>query len=320
MAATSLQRLPVGCRSRPATTADVTAVHRLVTACEVDLHGRATTGADRVAADLGALATDARSDAVLVYASGGEVAPSGGVAASRGEVVGWGWVRGRRATVHVHPGHRGRGLGGLLLAWTEERARQWGGDRLAQTVPDEDHAAVALLESGGYARLVTEWLLAIATPTEPHVPDPPAGITVRAFRAGDEQSAYRLTEDAFDEWQQRRKSYAEWARHTVERPTFAPAASTVALAGEQLVGAVLSLDIPGDDEGYVERVAVRRDFRNRGIARVLLQESFRAFHRQGKRGCTLWTHSDTGALPLYERIGMTVRRTSTVYSKTLTAG
>ncbi len=299
-----------------------------MTACEVDLHGRATTGADRVAADLGALAADAKSDAVLVYASGGEMTASGGevaasgreMTASGGEVVGWGWVRGRRATVHVHPGHRGRGLGGLLLAWTEERARQWGGDRLAQTVPDEDHAAVALLESGGYARLVTEWLLAIATPTAPHVPDPPAGITVRAFRAGDEQSAYRLTEDAFDEWQQRRKSYAEWARHTVDRPTFAPAASAVALAGEQLVGAVLSLDMPGDDEGYVERVAVRRDFRNRGIARVLLQESFRAFHRQGKRGCTLWTHSDTGALPLYERIGMTVRRTATVYSKTLTAG
>ncbi|MEU0413219.1 GNAT family N-acetyltransferase [Streptomyces griseorubiginosus] len=283
-----------------------------MTACEVELHGRAATGADRVAADrvaadLGALGSEAKSDAVLVHDSGGEL-------------VGWGWVKGRRATVHVRPGHTGRGLGSLLLAWTEERARQLGGDRLAQTVPDQDQAAIALLKAAGYARLVTEWLLGIAMPSEPHVPEPPAGITVRAFRAGDEQSAYQLTEDAFDEWQQRRKSYAEWARHTVERTTFAPGASMVALAGEQMVGAVLSLDVPGDDEGYVERVAVRRDLRNRGTARLLLQESFRAFYRQGKRGCTLWTHSDTGALSLYERLGMTVRRTSTVYSKTLTTG
>ncbi|QRX96827.1 GNAT family N-acetyltransferase [Streptomyces noursei] len=29
--------------------------------------------------------------------------------------------------------------------------------------------------------------------------------------------------------------------------------------------------------------------------------------------CTLWTHSDTGALTLYLRVGMTVRRSSTVF-------
>lgn len=299
--------VPVGYRSRPATAADVPAVHRLVTACEVALHGRATTGSDHVAADLGAPAPGAASDAVLVHNS-------------EGELAGWARVKGRRATVDVRPGHTGRGLGGLLLAWTEERARQLGGDRLAQTVPDNDHAATALLTSRGYSRLVTEWLLEMAMPSEPDVPEPPAGVTVRAFRAGDEQSAYQLTEDAFDEWQQRRKAYAEWARHTVERETFAPTASWVALAGDRMVGAVLALDVPGDDEGYVERIAVRRDLRNRGIARVLLRESFRAFHRQGKRGCTLWTHSDTGALTLYERIGMTVRRTATVHSKALTAG
>ena len=140
---------------------------------------------------------------------------------------------------------------------------------------------------------------------------------VRAFRPGDEQAAYQVTEDAFDEWQQRRPSYAEWAGRTVGRPTFAPEASPVAFAGDEMVGVVLSLDVPGSQEGYVERVAVRRDQRGRGIARVLLREAFCAFHRRGMRGCTLWTHSDTGALSLYERIGMSVRRSSTVYSRTL---
>lgn len=299
--------LPIGYRSRSATTADAHAVHRLVTACEYELYGRAVTGSDRIAADLSLPGLELKSDTVLV--------PD-----SEGELAGWGWVKGRRATVHVHPDHRGRGLGSSLLAWAEARARQLGSNSLAQTVSDSDHAAGALLRSVGYARLVTEWLLEIAMPVEPEVPEPQGGITVRLFRAGDEQAAYQVTEDAFDEWQQRRKTYAEWARHTVERATFAPAASPVAFAGDQMVGAVLSLDVPGNDEGYVERVAVRRDHRNRGIARMLLQAAFRAFYRQGKQTCTLWTHSDTGALSLYERIGMTVQRSSTVYSKALTTG
>ncbi|MEV7499754.1 GNAT family N-acetyltransferase [Streptomyces sp. NPDC093018] len=316
MADPSAGAWPAGYRVRPATTADTDAVHRLVGAGERALHGLAATDADRIAADLGMAGAAAACDTVLV------TGPAGDPAA-------WGWVRGRRATVHVHPEHRGRGLGTALLAWSEARARELGGDRLSQTVSDSDLAAAALLRSGGYVRVVTEWLLEMPLPGEPEVPEPPAGITVRAFRAGDEESAYRLTEDAFDEWQQRRKPYAEWARLTVGRATFAPSASPLAFEGDRLVGAVLSLDAGGLDggegyvdggEGYVERVAVRRDQRNRGIARLLLREAFRAFYLQGRRSCVLWTHSDTGALALYERIGMTVRRSSTVYGKALTVG
>ncbi|MGW1164518.1 GNAT family N-acetyltransferase [Streptomyces sp. NPDC001153] len=301
------ERLPAGYRWRPATTADVEAVHGLVTACERVLHGRAVTGADRITAELTLPGLRPEDDTLLVHDGTG--APAG-----------YGWVKGRRARVHVHPGHRGRGLGGALLAWTETRARRAGSDRLAQTVPDADGAATALLRAGGYSRLVTEWLLEIALPGEPEVPDPPAGVTVRPFRHGDERAAYQLTEDAFDEWQPRRKSYAEWARHTVERATFLPAASPLAFAGGELVGAVLSLEVPGHDEGYVERVAVRRDHRDRGIARALLCEAFRTFHRRGRPACTLWTHSGTGALSLYERLGMTVRHSTTVYGKPLDSG
>ncbi|MEU1462505.1 GNAT family N-acetyltransferase [Streptomyces sp. NPDC005727] len=66
-----------------------------------------------------------------------------------------------------------------------------------------------------------------------------------------------------------------------------------------LVEPVLALDAPGTDEGRLEQVAVRRDHRGRDIARLLLRHTFRAFHRTGLRSCTLWTHSDTGALDLY---------------------
>ncbi|EST36017.1 GNAT family N-acetyltransferase [Streptomyces roseochromogenus] len=290
--------LPAGYGCRAATTADVDAIHHLVAAYESALHGRPTTGADQLATELSLPGT------LLVHDDAGRL-------------VACCWVKGRRARLLVLPGHRERDLGSGLLDWAETRARRAGSDRLALTVSDADHAAIALLRTGGYSRLVTEWLLEIALPHEPDVPDPPAGITVRPFRHGDEQAAYQLTEDAFDEWQPRRKTYAEWARHTVERATFLPAASPVALAGDRMVGAVLSLDVPGHGEGYVERVAVRRDHRDRGIARTLLWEAFRAFHRRGRPACTLWTHSGTGALSLYVRLGMTVRRSSTVYCRAL---
>ncbi|KQV09828.1 MULTISPECIES: GNAT family N-acetyltransferase [unclassified Kitasatospora] len=299
----SPQGLPAGYRTRAATAADLPAIHQLVVVCEEALYGAAETDLDTVAADLARPGLVPALDTVLVHAP-------------TGELVGRAWVD-RRSEVDVHPAHRGLGIGGSLLAWVEARARQVGTEWVAQTVPDDDLAAVALVREHGYRPMVTSWLLGIELPTEPVLPEPAPGITVRPFRPGDEHPAYLLTEDAFDEWQSRRRSYEEWALLAVERSTFAPEMSSLAFADGQLVGAVLALDVPDADEGYIERVAVRSDQRNRGIARLLLQHTFREFHRQGRTGCTLWTHSATGALTLYQRVGMTVRRSSTVHKKAL---
>lgn len=308
--------LPAPYRARPATLADAGAIHRLVAACEHDLLGSVETGADAVTARLTLPDLDPALDTLLVHAPGPGPCPG-----AEPELVGRVWVHGgRRSEVDVHPAHRGRGLGGLLLDWAEARARLMGGVRLAQPAEDCDAAAVALLLSRGYAPFVTQWLLGIAVPDEPEVPEPPAGVTVRPFRPGDEHAAHRLVEDAFGQWQKRRLPYDEWARLTVEQAAFAPAMSPVAFAGGEMVGALVALDVPGSAEGYVDRLAVRADHRGRGIAGVLLRETFRAFHRRGRRGCTLWTHSATGALTLYEHLGMSVRRSSSVYAKVLEPG
>ncbi|MEU6392376.1 GNAT family N-acetyltransferase [Streptomyces sp. NPDC046939] len=296
--------LPPGYRWQPSSPDDIPAIHALVSDCERESYGQ-------VQSDAGAIAADFHRPGLVPELDTGLVLDSAGRLVARA------WVN-RRCEVDVHPRHRGQGLGTALLGWTLARARQTGTARLVQTVPDADTAAAALLRTHGYEPLVTAWLLEYVMPTEPEVPEPPEGITVRPFREGDGPAAHILIQDAFDEWQERRQGYEEWATHTVQRPAFAPQQSALAFAGDALVGVALALNAPGTNDGYLEQVAVRRDQRGRGIARLLLRHTFRAFHRTGQRSCTLWTHSDTGALDLYLRVGMTVRHSSTVYRKDLT--
>ncbi|WP_404870639.1 GNAT family N-acetyltransferase [Kitasatospora griseola] len=300
--------LPAGCTARPIDPdTDLPAVQHLVNTCERALDGTATTDAGALAAVLARPGLDPAADTLLVHTGDGRL-------------VGWAWTD-RRTDADVHPEHRGQGLGTALLRWIEQRARERGTAELAQIVPDRDPAATALLTAHGFRPDVTSWLLAIDLADLPaDLPPAPEGLTVRPFRAGDpadEQAAHRLTEDAFDEWQQRRKDFDEWAANTVRRPTFAADRSPLAFADGHLVGAALALDLPDTGEGYVETVAVHAGHRHRGIARHLLRHTFHACRTAGLRSCTLWTHSATGALDLYLKAGMTVRHSSTVLKKTL---
>ncbi len=295
--------LPEGYRARAAREGDVEAIQRLVEACERDLYGAGRTDAGAVAADLARPGLVPELDTLVVHDAEGRLAARA-------------WVN-RRSEVDVHPEHRGRGLGTALLDWAGARAVESGAGQIVQTVPDTDARAVALLRSRGYEPMVSEWLLEFGLGEEPAVPAAPEGVTVRPFRAGDEREAHQLIEDAFADWQSRRRSYEEWARSTVERPAFAPELSALAVVGGRIVGAAVSLDLAEADEGFIEQVAVHRDHRGRGIATLLLFHVFRAFHRRGRSACTLGTHSQTGALDLYLRAGMTVRHSATVFRKGL---
>jgi ribosomal protein S18 acetylase RimI-like enzyme len=259
---------------------------------------------DEVEATLERPGLDAAVDSRVV------VAPGGGPAA-------WAWVRGQRSQVDVGTAYRGLGIGSALVEWVEGRAVESGMPRLSQTVDDEDHAGTALLRARGYEVLATNWKLAMPIVEEPVLPELPAGITVRPFSDVDRQAAYQVIEDAFDEWQPRRKEYDEWARMNIERTTFAPHLSPLVFAGDELVGAAVCLDLPGADHGYVEQLAVRRDYRGRGLARAVLAHAALGFHRLGRKELVLWTHSGTGALAMYERLGMSVQHSTTVFSRPL---
>jgi len=286
--------------TRPAAIADAHAIYELIAAAEQEWHGHAEVVPDGVAADLARPLIQLDRDTLVVLAP-------------NGDLVGWAWVHdGRRAQIDVHPSYRGLGVGTRLVDWAEARARETGSDWMAQTVDDADTAGTELLRSRGYDVLATNWLL--ERPINPAEPQQaPAGIRLAAYDPARAAEVHRLIEEAFSAFQQRRKSFEEWSELTVSRATFLPEASTIAYAGDEVVGAVIALDLPGGEEGYVEQLAVRADQRNKGVARAMLDRTCAEFQRLGRRTCILWTHSGTGALAMYERLGMKVRRSTTVY-------
>ncbi len=288
--------------TRPATADDAPVLHALIAAGEVRHGGRIVTAPDAVAANLARTTLDLAHDTLVVHIGA--------------RLSGWAWMHiGKRAHVYVHPDFEGRGLGTWLLEWAEAQARAAGSPDLGQTIDDANTAAGELLHRHGYRPKATQWQLEIALPSAPGGGLAP-GISVRTFQKGDAQAVYRMTEDAFMDWQERRRSYDEWSKLTVGRDHFAPAQSPLAFDGERLVAAVLSLNRPGS-QGHIERVAVDRAYRRRGIAQSLLRAVFDAFSRAGKSTCALFTHSETGALSLYEKAGMTVTHSATHVRKPL---
>jgi GNAT superfamily N-acetyltransferase len=235
-------------------------------------------------------------------------------------LVGSGQIYERAVEVNVHPSATGRGLGTWLRAWSERRAREIGRPAVGQTVPDRNRAAIRILREAGYRVGYTSWVLRIMHSGRPADPQPPAGIRIRHFRPGDEQAAYQVIETAFNEWPGRSPaSFAQWRATSIARDDFVPddflLAEVPAEHGGEIVGAAFLLD--DRDEMWVHQLAVAREHRGQGIARALLQETFRRSFERGYTMSGLSTDSRTGALSLYEKIGMSVRMSFTRYDLAL---
>ncbi len=297
----TLPELP-GLTTWTATRSDAAAITALIAACELADNGLAEVHPTDVEQSFD-LANDEASVIVVE-------APD--------QLVGWATLADGRADVDVHPGWRGRGIGAALLAWTEERARAAGMPEVRQVVTNADSAAHRLFEAAGYHVHHTSWILAMELEdAAPEVTIPPR-IELRPYSPEHARAVYQVIEDAFNEWPGRQPTTFEgWSAYVLAHASFAPHLTRLAFDGDELVGAAMCLDYEGQDEGWVQQVATKATHRHRGIGRALLQSVFAAYHDTGRRHVGLSTDSRTGALTMYERVGMRVRRTYTSWAKDL---
>ena len=223
-----------------------------------------------------------------------------------------------RAEALVHPLQRGKGLGVALARWTWEVARAEGRDRVGQTVSENERAAEELFRNLGYEPTHTSWILRMELgSSEVFAPALPAGYRVRSYQPGeDDQDLFGLIDTAFAEWRgltSESMDFEDWRVHTLDE---AESRLVVVLECEsEIVGAAICHDYGPEAEGWIEQVAVDRSHRGQGLGRALLIECFRRFAERGQRRCGVSTDSRTGALSLYEQVGMTVARTYRRWTK-----
>jgi GNAT superfamily N-acetyltransferase len=212
-----------------------------------------------------------------------------------------------RYDVAVHPDVRGRGIGTWLAEWIRDLARSRGASVVGMPVP-EGSAGDRLLTDLGYHVRWTSWVLRLPAGRTIEDRPLPEGYALRIATEDDREQVWHVIEDAFLEWSVRDKqTFDDFAAEVWLRPGFEPwQLQVVAGPDGAIAGAIFSTlsESNGAKETYVSRVAVHRDHRNRGLAQSLLVAAFAAGREHGAESSCLSTDSRTGALTLYEKVGM----------------
>ncbi len=288
--------LPDGLTARPLHESDARAVYEVMAADQQDQLGYVEIEEADIVGDWARPSFDVEASTVGVFDADHLVGYAEVTAADRGDAA-------------VHPAYRGRGLGTALALWMQDRARATGQSVIGMPVPEDSHGD-RLLAALGYRARWTSWVLKLPEGVDVAPRPLPGGYAVRAARPEEHPDCHAVIEDAFLEWSVRdREPYADFHASVVGRPGFEPwnlrvvTAETGAVVGCALVNLVEPED-GRPAEAFISRLAVRSDQRNRGLAQVLLVDAFAAAREHGAVTSALSTDSRTGALGLYEKVGM----------------
>jgi mycothiol synthase len=211
-----------------------------------------------------------------------------------------------------------------LLRTTEgwARARSAPDGLMLGATPEPDRATREVYERAGFQLVRYSLDMRIELDAEVLEPAWPGGFSVRTFEPErDDERIFELVNDAFaDHWEWAPIPYDEWRRGSLEDPDLEPALVFLVETESDLAGvAVNVVRDRGEQHGWVETLAVRKQDRRRGLGLALLLHSFRAFRERGlaRAGLHVDAENTTGAVRLYERAGMHVHQQWRTYEKPL---
>jgi GNAT superfamily N-acetyltransferase len=288
---------PAGLNSRPLTLDDIDDTIAMVNTCELIDTGELMWERADLLSDIAVESFDPDKDWLGVF--------------DGNQIVAWAFLQGpRRLWIDVAPHMRKRGIGTSLRRWAIARARERGNDRVGQTIEDSRTDVATALRIAGFTPRHTSWILQMDHPTMPPLAASPSSIEIRAIRVPEEEDqTLEMFEAAFSEFDDRLPTpLDDWRASVTRREGFVPDDLVVAADGERVVGGAFMID---SEEIWIDKLAVAASHRHRGIARALLGTAFRRSFERGYDHTSLSTDSRTGALTLYERVGMHVTRSFT---------
>jgi mycothiol synthase len=189
-------------------------------------------------------------------------------------------------------------------------------------VQGDDELLRELVEADGWQPVRHSYQMRIELQDDLQEPAWPEGIAVRTMQPGEEERVYEANNVAFaDDWYFQQQPFERWRSDTFGREDFYPTLVWLAEDDGELAGfSANSWHFSGDPRfGWVEILAVLPRWRRRGLATALLHQSFRDFRLRGARrvGLGVDAQNTTGAVKLYERVGMQVARRNDTYEKRL---
>ena len=292
--------LPTGYSVRPATRSDAEAITEMFVEQEVLLNGEPESTPEDLFDDWSTPGFSIDRDTWVVFADD--------------ELVGYcGIVKNIPPDIYaaygaVRPSHWNRGIGNHLFDVVERRAVEMaeGAVSVRQWVDAKDERAIGLLGRRGYEFVRRFWRMDISLEQELPAPGTLDGVTIRGFVKGaDERVAHDVLEAAFTQhWGFTPRTFDQAAESRWGAEWFHPEMSLVAEAEGSMVA--VCINGPRLADGYIEDLGVLEEWRGKGIAEALLRRSFLLFQEQGKKRACLNVDSDnsTGAVRLYERVGM----------------
>ena len=139
--------------------------------------------------------------------------------------------------------------------------------------------------------------------------EPPYGIRLRPCTREDARIAHEVFEESFAEhWGHSPESFEDWSRGVMSREDYDPSLWVLAWDGDEPAGVLVAQS--SEDLGWVAILGVRKPWRGKGIGAAMLRTTFAEFKKRGlaQVGLGVDAANETGAVALYERVGMHVAK------------